>query len=110
MNRLLILPALALLLCAAAANPGAEIVEHGAPGGVIPCRVCHGMRLQGNSVIGAPALAGLPQSTTLTALTAIASGTQGKNFAMKHVAQALDPAQRKAIAAYLAALPKAPAS
>ena len=66
--------------------------------------------LQGNAAIGAPALAGLPEGVTLTAFAAIASGKQGKNFMMQHIAQTLDSAQPKAIAAYLADLGKEPAS
>jgi len=106
----LTLPLLAVLVGAAGSNPGASIVEHGASGGVIPCRVCHGMQLQGNAGMGAPPLAGLPESTTLPALAVIAAGKQGKNFAMRDVARALTPAQRQAVAAYIAGLKRGPGS
>jgi cytochrome c553 len=106
--RRLALPLFAVLLGAAGGNLGASIVQHGAPGGVIPCRVCHGMQLQGQPAMDAPPLAGLPESTTLGALAAIAAGKQGKNFAMRDVARALTPAQSKAVAAYLAGLKRGP--
>jgi len=108
--RRLALPLLAVLVDAAGSNPGASIVQHGAPGGIIPCKVCHGMQLQGNAAMGAPPLAGLPEGTTIAALAAIAAGQQGKNFAMRDVARALTPVQRKAVAAYLAGLKRGPAS
>ncbi len=108
MRRCLSLPFIMMLIGAAAPGPesdtGAAIVNHGAPGGIIPCKVCHGMQLQGNRSIGSPALAGLPQATTLAALQAIGSGKQGNNFAMQKIAHSLTPAQRKVIAAYLAGL------
>lgn len=111
--RRLVLPVMAMLVGAAGAAPGAStgaaIVAHGAPGGITPCKVCHGMQLQGNPAIGAPALAGLPESAVQTALSAIAAGKQGNNFLMHRIARTLTPVQRNDIAAYLSSL-KAPAS
>lgn len=108
-----VLPVLAVLLGAAGSSPassGAAIVAHGAPGGIISCRVCHGMRLQGKPAIGAPALAGLPARITLPAFAAIASGQRGKNFVMQKIARTLTPPQRRALAAYLAGVTPEPAS
>lgn len=111
--RRLFLPVMAMLLGAAGAPPGpcigAAIVAHGAAGGITPCKVCQGMQLQGNRAIGAPALAGRPQSAALTALSVIAAGKRGNNFLMQRIARTLTPAQRHNIAAYLSSL-KAPAS
>lgn len=112
--RQLVLPVLVMLLGAAGAPPsastGAAIIAHGAPGGITPCKVCHGMQLQGNRAIGAPALAGLRESTVLTALSTIAAGKRGDNFLMRRIARTLTPAQRHDIAAYLSSLKKASAS
>lgn len=112
--RWLLLPVVAVLAGAAGAPPsvstGAAIAAHGAPGGITPCKVCHGMQLQGNTSIGAPALAGLPENTVLAALHAIAADKQGDNSLMRRIARTLTPAQRNDIAAYLASLKKPPAS
>jgi cytochrome c553 len=82
-------------------SAGAEIVLQGTTG-IRPCVACHGAELQGNSTLGAPVLAGLPARRTLAALTTIAAGRMGANAAMQHIARRLDPAQREAVAAYLA--------
>ena len=87
------------------AERGKTIVAHGTANGVLPCMVCHGTDLAGNPAIGAPRLAGLKPATTLAALSAIASGQQGKNYVMRNVAHALTGADRADIAAYLATLP-----
>jgi cytochrome c553 len=112
MTRLLVVAAVALLLAAvtpAAAQmaAGARIVAHGTPNGVVPCRACHGPRLQGNVAIGAPALAGLPAPVTLAALKAVAVGREGNNFIMRNIARLLTPPEREAVAAYLAGLKRA---
>jgi cytochrome c553 len=83
---------------------GARIVAHGTPNGVVPCRACHGPHLQGNAAIGAPALAGFPEATTLRALAAIAAGREGNNFVMRNTARLLTLPEREAIATYLAGL------
>lgn len=112
MIRLGLLVSAALLGATAAATAapltqsGAEIVRHGAQSGVIPCMACHGGHLEGTAAIGAPALAGLPQTRSLAALNAIATGKQGHNFVMRREARLLTTAQRQAIATYLAQLPK----
>ena len=74
--------------------------------GVAPCTICHGTQLQGNAAIHAPALAGAPQTQTLSALLAIAAGRIGTNPAMRHEARSLTPAQRIAVANYLRGLTK----
>lgn len=102
--------AVALVLGTAASggilSKGAAIVRHGTASGVMSCMACHGQRLQGNASIGAPALAGLPESRTLGALDAIAAGKSGDNFIMRNIAHSLTPAEREAVAAYLATLAK----
>lgn len=87
-------------------SAGAQIVHRGVTPGVVACVICHGMRLQGNAAIGAPALAGAPQAQTLSALAAIAAGRIGTNNVMRDEAHSLTPAQRKAIADYLRSLTK----
>lgn len=108
MTRLGLLLASALLLGAAAPNgnpsTGPEIVQHGTTSGIVPCMACHGSHLQGNAAIGAPALAGLPQSATLAALASIADGKLGSNVVMRSIARSLTGVQRKAVAAYFATL------
>jgi cytochrome c553 len=85
-----------------ALSTGAEIVQSGTASGARPCTACHGAQLQGNASIGAPALAGEPVRTTLAALGAIAAGKTGGNAVMRSTARALSPAERNAVAAYLA--------
>lgn len=110
MTRLALVAAAVLLAMAASASAatrgesGAEIVHHGTRAGVIPCMACHGQRLEGKPAIGAPALAGLPESRTLAALKAIAAGKPGDNFLMRRDALLLGPAQRQKVAAFLAHL------
>lgn len=84
--------------------PGAAIVAHGTPDGVLPCMACHGPDLMGNAAIGAPRIAGLPETATLAAFRAIAAGKTGSNFVMRRIAGALTPEQRQEVAAYLATL------
>ncbi len=87
----------------AQAQSGAEIYAQGNDNGVLPCAACHGAKAQGNSAVGAPKLAGLPASVIKTALAQIAQ-SDGGNGAMRHVAQALSPAETGAVADYLANL------
>lgn len=103
MKRLVFLVPVTILL-AAAAPFGKRIAVHGNGRGALPCMACHGTRFEGNASIGAPRLAGLPDATTLSTLDAIASGTMGKNYVMRNVARSLTPAERKAVAGYLAGL------
>lgn len=90
---------------ALAASRGETIATQGTTGGVPPCASCHGVDYQGNPAIKAPALAGLSQSYILARLAHYASPA-GKNPSMKSVAAALAPADRAAVAAYLASLPR----
>jgi cytochrome c553 len=100
----LLLLALVPLPAVAAALNGADIALHGTDHGALPCTACHGMDFQGNPAIGAPALAGKPAAMTLGALAAIAAGKLGTNTVMRNVAIALTPAERAAVASYLANL------
>jgi cytochrome c553 len=97
-----------LLLLAAAAPGGKQIVLHGNGNGALPCAACHGVEGQGNSSIGAPALAGKPAADIVSALNMIAVG-QGGTGLMRSIANALTLDERQAVASYFAALPK-PAS
>lgn len=97
------MPAMA---AAAAAPDGQQIFLHGNSNGALPCAACHGQKAEGNSSIGAPKLAGLPAGAIESYLALFANG-QGGNSTMQFIAQALSPAETKAIAAYLASLPPA---
>jgi cytochrome c553 len=83
---------------------GGQIFMHGNANGALPCAACHGLQALGNPGIGAPRLAGLPAAATETYLALFAKG-QGGNATMQFIAQALSPAETKAVAAYLASLP-----
>lgn len=96
---------LALLLLAAAAPDGKEIVLHGNGNGALPCAACHGALGQGNSSIGAPALAGRQAGDIVAALNLMAAG-QGGTGLMRSIASALTLDERQAVAAYFASLPK----
>jgi cytochrome c553 len=101
-RRLLLI--LSLLPAAAFAAPdGEQIFLHGNSNGALPCAACHGQNAEGNSSIGAPKLAGLPATAIETYLALFANG-QGGNANMQFIAQALSPAETKAVAAYLASL------
>lgn len=89
----------------AAGPSGAQIVLHGNDNGALPCAACHGADGAGNAATGAPALAGLPAVAIETALDNMAKGTGGTGL-MPSIARALSPAERQAVAAYFAALPK----
>jgi cytochrome c553 len=98
--------ALALLIVpsiASAAPDGKQIFLHGNSNGALPCAACHGQNAEGNSAIGAPKLVGLPATAIETYLALFANG-QGGNATMQFIAQALSPAETKAVAAYLASL------
>ena len=105
MNRMLLplLPIFALPLMAAAPD-GHAIAVHGNGHGALACTTCHGQNFQGNTAIRAPALAGLPATTILDRLAHYA-GPTGHNAMMRQVATSLNPAERQAVAAYLASLP-----
>jgi cytochrome c553 len=82
---------------------GAAIFAHGDDNGVLPCAACHGADAMGNASIGAPRLAGLPAPVIEQALAGIAASPDG-NGAMRMVAQSLSPAEKSAVADYLASL------
>ena len=97
------LPVLLLGVAQAGQDPGERIFLHGAPGGVVPCAACHGLRAEGQSDTGAPRLAGQNAAHLLAELDAIA-GASGGNAVMRRDAVGLDPAQRAAVAGYLSNL------
>jgi cytochrome c553 len=96
---------IALLLMAAAPN-GQSIAENGNNNGAMSCASCHGSTYGGNPALQAPALAGLPAATILTALNNFASNPSS-NPMMHQVASALAPDERQAVATYLSGLKKA---
>jgi cytochrome c553 len=87
------------LLVGGAGPSGAEIAEHGVCGRVIPCAACHGLDFRGEAAIGAPSIAGESQDMILAQLSSIAAGEFGNNFAMRDVARALTPDERRSVAA-----------
>ena len=106
------LPIFLTFLCLVAASPssqGRSIVEQGNARGAPPCSSCHGPTLDGNPAIHAPAIAGLPAARVMERLEHYAS-PQGHNASMKQVASALSTSERKAVATYLAGLPRASAA
>ena len=90
---------------AATAPDGKAIFLHGNNNGALPCAACHGVGAKGNSSIGAPELAGLPEGVITSALANFANGGGG-NADMQFIAQALSPAETAAVAQYLSSLPK----
>jgi cytochrome c553 len=100
--------ALALLIIAGGSAPnleGEKIAHQGNGQGAPACSICHGPHYGGNSTIGAPPLAGLSSAFILARLAHYA-GPDGHNASMRLVATSLDPAERQAVADYLAGLPK----
>jgi cytochrome c553 len=96
------------LLASAAAPPGLSglaIVQNGNGRGAPACGSCHGAHLEGAPAIKAPALAGRPAAYIVARLAHYASPA-GHNAMMKGVATSLAPAERQAVAAYIARLPK----
>ncbi len=102
--RALVLALLLIPVAALAAPPdGKQIALHGNANGAMPCAACHGADGAGNASTGAPALAGLPAAAIEGYLKQFASGNGG-NMTMQYIAQALSPAESKAVAAYFAGL------
>ena len=85
------------------APDGAQISTQGA-NGAPACVTCHGAKGEGNPSAGFPRLAGLGAKYLAEQLDAMADGGRVSPI-MKATAQALDPAQRQAVAAYYASLP-----
>jgi cytochrome c553 len=77
-----------------------------APGTLAICRACHNANLAGEvSAAGvAPRLAGQFSPYLVDTMTAYANGERTNNSVMSAQAQSLSPADRKAIADYLAAM------
>lgn len=93
-------------LFAFGATPGGQqIALHGNSNGALPCAACHGVNGGGNTSMGAPPLAGLPQPMIVNLLTQFSKG-QGGNAVMQSIAHALTPEEMKAVAAYFSRLPK----
>ncbi|MBU6418456.1 MAG: c-type cytochrome [Proteobacteria bacterium] len=97
-----------LLLLAAGAPAGRQIVLHGNDNGAMPCAACHGVNGQGNAAIGAPALAGMQAPAIVSALNTLAASPNAP-APMPGIAAALTPRERQDVAAYFSSLPK-PAS
>ena len=94
---------LAAPACTLGAPDGAQISTQGA-NGAPACVTCHGAKGEGNPSAGFPRLAGLGAKYLTEQLDAMADGGRVSPI-MKATAQALDPAQRQAVAAYYASLP-----
>lgn len=103
--------AVAAALCAPlpamAASAGAAIAQGGVPAaGVMACSGCHGAEGQGNPAIGAPRLAGLGRAYIVEQLDNFATGARA-NPIMMPMAKGLTGAQRRAVASYFSAMPRA---
>lgn len=90
-------------------NPsGASIAASGNSNGVPACVACHGAKGEGNAAGGFPRLAGLGAAYLDSQLNHFADGTR-KNVVMEPIAKQLTVDERKAVSAYFAGLPAAPA-
>lgn len=87
---------------------GASLVANGNSNGVPACASCHGVNGEGNAAGGFPRLAGLGATYLESQLNHFADGTR-KNVVMEHIAKQLAVDERKAVSAYFAGLPAAPA-
>lgn len=78
-----------------------------APDATVACKACHGAKLTGGtSAAGiAPRLAGQFSPYLLDTMTAFADGERQNSAQMSALMQSLSPAERKAMAEYLAAMP-----
>ncbi len=101
---------IALAALVAAARPGAAqtvnpatIVAQGNGHGAPACVTCHGPKMQGLVAMLTPRLAGQSAAYLVAQMDAFADGTR-KNATMQPVASALTPAERQALAKYLAGL------
>jgi cytochrome c553 len=77
------------------------------PAAVVACRACHNRDLKGAAgpTGWAPRLAGQSPPYLVETMTAFATGERANNPQMSALMQSLSPADRKAIADYLATLP-----
>ncbi|HEX5961596.1 MAG TPA: c-type cytochrome [Rhodanobacteraceae bacterium] len=96
--------ALATGAAGAATPDAAQIVAAGNGRGALPCASCHGADGAGQAAAGFPRLAGLDAAYLQHQLDSFADGTR-TNATMAPVANALDAAERHALAAYYAGLP-----
>lgn len=97
--------ALGLLATAgpALAVDAAAIATSGTAAGAPACSSCHGAGGEGQAAAGFPRLAGLPSGYILHQLDSFVDGAR-KSDVMTPVAQALSPDERKALAAFYAAM------
>lgn len=85
-------------------DQGKQIYTQGV-NGAPACIACHGAQGEGSAAANFPYLAGQGADYLREQLAALADGTR-QNAIMKPIASALDDAQRQAVAAYAAALPR----
>lgn len=105
----LILLGLPMLAGAQPAATGSTIAAKGTPGGAAACVSCHGAKGEGNAAAGFPRLAGLAPDYLVGQLDSFAEGKR-QNPVMAPIAKQLNPAERKAVAAYYGSLAAAPAA
>ena len=72
------------------------------PAGLVQCRLCHQPKFEGGAP--APRLAGLSYEYLLGAMNSFADGSRTNNLDMPGFMKALPPAERDAMAKYLAGL------
>lgn len=83
----------------------------------VTCQACHGAKGEGNRQLGAPNIAGMEPWYVERQLASFASGMRGADAADGYgaqmrvaVANVPTPADKSAVAAYIASLPRAPAA
>ncbi|MEE7505815.1 c-type cytochrome [Methylobacterium mesophilicum] len=86
------------------AADGGDIAGNGTQAGAPACASCHGDRGGGSAADGFPRLAGLARGYLVHELDSFVDGTR-QNEIMSPIAQALTPGERRAVAAFYAALP-----
>lgn len=93
-----------LVACPARATDAGEIARNGTQAGAPACASCHGDHGGGSAENGFPRLAGLAGGYLVHELDSFVDGTR-QNEIMSPIAQALTPDERRAVAAFYAALP-----
>ncbi len=84
-----------------ASDSGRRIAENGIDNRVAACSSCHGAAGEGNAAF--PPLRGAGREYLVAQLEAFADGSR-RNTVMQPVAEALSPAQRRAVASYYSSL------
>lgn len=87
----------------AAAGPGQQIANAGAPNGVTACQSCHGAQGEGNAQANFPRIAGQSQHYLARQMSAFANGARD-NPVMTPIAKAMSDQQVAQVAHYYAAL------